>query len=672
MKKATTKSASATIPAFIGVDYYPEHWPKERWPIDARLMKRAGFDVVRLAEFAWVMMEPEEGRFEFDWLDEAIGHLHARGISVVLGTPTATMPVWLCRKHPDALRTLISGNREFWGTRKNNCPTSGTYRLYSERITRAMAERYAAHPAVIGWQTDNEFGGQACYCNACRVQFQEWLRDKYGTVDALNAAWGNHFWSHSFRDWAEIMIPGDYHNPSMWLDYRRFVTWQEVRFQAEQVRVLRACCPKHFVTHNCMGLYPNVNYYELAEDLDFVAWDNYPVWGSPTIPYDSSMAADLMRGLKKRNFWIMEQTAGPGGAKTMGRNVRPGELRKIAYQQIAHGADSIVWFRWRTCTAGVEQYWHGLLGHDGVPLRRYREAKQVAGEFHRLKKALAGTTVKPRVGILYDYDSLWATSNQPGYVGNEYVASVRRYYQALMRAGVNADLVRPGSDLGAYRLVIMPQQFVLPDALADQVRDFVAQGGVLMTDFRTGVKNETNLCHARTLPGRLADVLGIAIEEYEALDEQMSYAAAGGAGFPGEFAATRFADWVTPRGAEVLVRYLPWHMKPYAALTRHAYRKGAAYYLGTVIKEEAFYDALVADLLRAARIKPILAPPAGVEVSVREGKSGRLLFVLNHTEEPRRVRLPKPGRDLLAGTPAKQDIELGPYGVAVVEVSRAG
>jgi beta-galactosidase len=455
----------------------------------------------------------------------------------------------------------------------------------------------------------------------------------------------------------------------MWLDYKRFVTWQEVRFQHEQVVVLRAGCPDHFITHNCMGLYQNLNYYQLAEDLDFVSWDNYPVWGPPDIPYDASMAADLMRGLKRRNFWIMEQTAGPGGWSAMGRNVRPGELRKVAYQQLAHGADSIVWFRWRTCTAGREQYWHGLLGHDGVPLRRYQEARTTAHEFHKIKAQLAGTTLCPAVGILYDYESLWAISNQPGFNGNQYVDNVRRYYRALARAGANVDLIQPGSDLNAYRLVIMPQQFILPDELADQVVAYVAQGGVLLTDFRTGVKDVGGLCHERTLPGKLTDLLGIVIEEYEALDDQMKYAADGIEGFPKALTAVKYTDWITAGTAEVLVKYLPWHMQRFAALTRNNYRKGIAYYLGTLFKEESFYDALIGALLKSARIKPLLTPPAGVEMSLREGKTGRFLFLVNHTEEVQGVDIPFTALDLLTRKEVIERIELDPYGVAVLKLT---
>ncbi|MCY3023503.1 MAG: beta-galactosidase, partial [Planctomycetota bacterium] len=367
---------------YIGVDYYPEHWPRAKWETYARWMKQAHFNIVRMAEFAWVFMEPEEDRFDFARLDDALAVLNKHGVSAILGTPTAVMPAWVARKYPETLAMQKDGTRITWGVRKNNCFTSGAYRLLSERITREMAVHFSGTPNVVGWQTDNEFGGPVCYCDTCRGDFQDWLRAKYRTLDALNRAWGTHFWGHRYGTWGEIQAGNDAggQNPSLLLDWQRFTSWLQVRFQRDQVRILRAHCPHHFVTHNFMGLFSDLNYYDLAADLDFVAWDNYPVWGKPDIPYDASAAADVMRGLKRQNFWIMEETAGPGGWGAFGRNPRPGEIRKIAYQQMAHGSDANIWFRWRTCTAGREQYWHGLLGHDSKPLRRYKEAARYAAE----------------------------------------------------------------------------------------------------------------------------------------------------------------------------------------------------------------------------------------------------------------------------------------------------
>lgn len=663
-------------PMLIGVDYYPEHWPRERWETDAKLMKEAGFNVVRLAEFAWIDMEPEEGQFQFGWLDDAIKVLAQHDIYVILGTPTAVMPSWVARKYPETLRMKPDGTRIVWGGRKNNCYSSGAYRMLSQRIAQAMAEHFAKTPNVIGWQIDNEFGGEECHCSSCLAEFQDWLKARYGSLDELNRAWGNHFWGLKFTTWGEITIPDDatdrawvMGNPSACLDWKRFITWQQARFQAEQAKVIEAACPEDFVTHNFMGLFSGLDYYDMAADLDFVSWDNYPIWsGKPDIPYDSSLAADVMRGLKQRNFMIMEQTAGPCGWESFGRNPWPGEIRKIAYQQLAHGSDGQIWFRWRTCTVGREQYWHGLLGHDGKPLRRYREAAQTAQEFRKLESRLRGTTVVADVAIVYDYDNLWSLSFQPGFAGNSLQAAVKRYYNALTRAGVNVDIVNRRADLSRYKLVLTPDLSIMPDETARKLDAFVKNGGVLLADCRTGVKDERNLCHDRTLPGLLSPSLGITIEEYTSLGSDSAYKVVDNEAAR-TYTATQYADWVTPQAAKVIAGYPDqWHMKPFAAVTRNEYGKGKGWYVGMVAKEEGFYDDLTRRLLEDAGVKPIVHPPLGVEASLRQGQGRKLLFLMNHTDEPKTVSVPQGRAELLSGAKTTDSITIDTFGVAILEL----
>jgi beta-galactosidase len=655
---------------YVGVDYYPEHWPEERWAYDADLMHDAGFNIVRLAEFAWSKIEPEEGRFEFDWLDRALTVLNARGISVILGTPTAVTPAWLARKYPETAAVNAQARRISWGVRKSNCPTSGAFRMLSERVTRAMAKHYAAHDAVIGWQTDNEFDGPICYCETCLADFQDWLRDKYGSVDAVNVAWGTHFWGHTYGSFAEIGIPEsfDHNNPGMCLDWLRHHTWRTVRFQREQVNVLRAICPHHFITHNTMGFgNSDVNTFELAKDLDFASLDVYPVRSDLTIPYEAAASGDLTRGLKRKNYWVMETTAGPAGWGTFGRDPFPGEIRKVAFQQLAHGADGHLWFRWRSCTAGREQYWHGLLGHHGKPLRRYDEAAATARDYHLLAEALTGTTVRAEVAMIFDYDSRWAVRIQPGYEGNNVHQAMMRYYSALFRAGVNVDIVSAGEDMSTYRAVFAPDLHVLPDSCAARITDYVAGGGVFVTDCRAAVKTETNLCHDRTLPGLLSDALGIAIDEYGA--HKLEIPMLGVGRLQGAFTSIKYNDWITLNGAERLASYEHWHLCSYPAATRNQYGKGIGYYVGTVVQEDAFYDALVSSILADAGVSPKVVPPPGVEVSVREGDGKAIVFLLNHNDQPATVPLTKPYLDLLKGTVETGSIQLDRFAVAVLEES---
>ena len=677
--ESLTPQTRQALPAkgamLIGVDYYPEHWPRDRWQTDIKLMKEAGFNTVRLAEFSWIKMEPVEGQFEFGWLDDAVRLLAQYDMNVILCTPTAVMPAWVARKYPETLRQNRDGTRIVWGGRKHNCFSNGTYRLLSERITRALAKHFAEMPNVIGWQTDNEFGGGECYCQVCLSEFQDWLNKKYTTLDALNSAWGNHFWGLNFTTWGEITFPDNrtdetwaMGNPSACLDFKRFTSWLRVRFQADQVRILRSICPDDFVTHNFMGLYSELDYYDLAHDLDFVTWDNYPIWsGKPDIPYNASLAADVMRGLKDKNFMIMEQTAGPCGWGSFGRNPWPGEIRKIAYQQLAHGSDGQIWFRWRTCTVGREQYWHGLLGHDGKPLRRYIEAAQTTKEFRELEDHLMGTTVESDVAILYDYDNLWSLNFQPGYAGNDLQAAILRYYNALFRAGVNVDIVNRRADISKYKLVLAPDLSLMPDETAYLLNQYVKNGGVLLADCRTGVKDCNNLCHERTLPGLLSPMLGIHIEEYSALGENTLYEVKGTAGLVGTYAAASYVDWVTPDSAKTMAKYTDnWHMNPFSTVTRNVYGKGKGWYVGTVIKEESFYDNLIAKLLEDAGIRPLVDPPDGVEVSVRQRNGRKLLFLMNHTQQPKIVEVPAGGTELLSNNRTKKILSLNRFGVAVI------
>jgi beta-galactosidase len=665
---------------YVGADYYPEHWPEDRWETDLQMMQDAGFNIVRVGEFSWVLFEPEEGKYDFDWLDRWLALAKKHNVRVILGTPTAIMPAWMARKYPEALQLNANGQRTVWGGRRNNCFSDEDFRKRADGIVRAMAEHYAHNPSVIGWQVDNELGSADCRCEKCRKNFQDWLRRKYGGLAELNRAWGTHFWGQRYGDWAEIPIPDDrigewaISNPSACLDWQRFMSYMQVEFLDRQVAVLREVCPEsQFITHNFMGLHDSLNYYDLAKQLDFVSWDNYPEL-SPAIPYEASLAADVMRGLKKQNFLIMEQTAGPLGWNTFSRSPQPGELRKICYQQLAHGADGQIWFRWRSCTVGREQYWHGLLGHDGKPSRRYREAGQVAEEYRRLAPVLAGTTPKPQVAIIYDYDSIWALKFQQGYPEASYKAAVSRYYDALFRAGVNVDIVRPGDDIRAYRLVLAPHLHVLPDSVATQLVDYVRGGGVLLADCRTGVKDKTNLAYDRTLPGLLAPALGIEIHEYESLKlgisdkEEITYKIHAVPSLGGDYTAVHYADWITPTSAEVMARYDQPHLHEFAAATRNKFGKGKGWYVGTIINEPKFYDKLVARLLEDADVKPF-DPPPGVEVAMRSGGKRELRFVINHAAEERSVKVRAGDRELLTGEATKQSLTLKPFGVAVIELS---
>jgi beta-galactosidase len=660
----------------FGVDYYPEHWPEERWPENVRLMAEADVNVVRLAEFAWSYLEPRPDHFDFDWLDRALDILQAHGIQAVLGTPTASPPPWVMAMYPDAYRVLQSGLRQTYGNRREYCPTHPSYRERSRIITRAMAEHYADHPAVIGWQTDNELSGQ-CYCAICRAEFQTWLRERYGSLDTLNDAWGTAFWSHVYTEWSQIPLPlqtGGVPNPGLDLDYRRFMSDAYVRFQQEQVDILRQVCPNHFVTHNFMGFgFDQINYFDLARPLDFVAWDNYPrgFWNmqAHVDPSPIALSCDTMRGLKHQNVWVMEQQSGPSGWQIVGMTPRPGELRLWTYQAIAHGADAIVYFRWRTARFGTEQYWHGVLDHDGQPRRRYAEIQATGAELKRVGEEILGTGSRPQVAMLLSYDTRFAFHVQPNHNDFKYSEFFSSFYAALHRRNVGVDIVPPTADLSGYHLVLAPTLHVLSRDAADNLRRYVESGGILLTTARSGVKDEANAVVNMPLPGLLAEVCGVEVDEYDVLpaDARVSLELE----WPGLDAdapvahARLWCDILTPTTAQTVARYGGEYYAGRAAITRNRLGQGQAVYVGT-LGDGALHDAVVGWLVDAASVSPALTTPDGVEAMERWKDSQRLLFLLNHADQARDVVLPQQMTDLLTGQVMERQVTLEPKAVMIL------
>lgn len=651
----------------IGADYYPEHWPRERWEIDAQMMQEAEFNVTRLAEFSWAKLEPREGVYDFAWLDEAIGILGRYGVSSILGTPTPTIPKWMADRYPDIIVKDQQGHAVPFGNRQMTCFSSELFREKSREITRMMAEHYAENPDVIGFQLDNELFGPHCYCDACERKFQQWLHKKYQTIEKLNESYGTIFWSHCYSDFSELHLPRHPNSsPSLDLDYRRFHSENVVSFAKEQADILRECCPGKAITHNLMGFASDVNYFDLGELLDFVSFDYYYNFGDDTWEdrYNSYLSGaaslDLMRGIKRKNFWLMENSAGTLGWETYGRNIRPGELRRMTYQNIAHGADGQVWFRWRTSRFGTEQYWHGLLGHDGLGGRRYQEAAQVSNELHTLFQELEGSRVEAKVGLLLDYEDRWAFDLQKNSDHFSYCGAFMPYYRALARRGVNVDFINVQQPLDSYRVLVLSTKYLLNEELAERLRIFVQNGGVLLTTCRTGVKNECNVPYAMTLPGYLREVLGVRVEEYEAVSPKHPYTV--------QYENTTYqgnilADWVIPESALSLAEYQEEGLEAYSAITVNDFGKGRAYYVGT-IPEDRLAQELMDQVLNDAGISPFEIPEQ-VEVSIRSKQGVDYVFVLNHTSQPQAIGVS--GKNLLTGKQVEQGFSLEANGVAVLK-----
>ena len=653
-----------------GVDYYPEAWPESQWEKDAQMMQDAGINFVRMGEFAWVKMEPREGQFDFSWLDRALRVLNAHGIRAVLGTPTASPPAWLYAKYPDIAAMDARGVRYRYGSRRNYNLHSPNFLQATTRIVTAMAEHYKDHPGVLGWQIDNELGGPKSYDPATRAAFQKWCEKKYKTLEALDKAWGTVFWGHTYLAWSEIPLPwntlGSAYNPGLALDFDRFHNESTRNYLDLQVKVLRKIAPTKAITHNEMGMYDGVDYYDLSRALDFVAWDNYPMFGKDYSNYmGPALAHDLMRGAKdNQNFMIMEQEGGlPGWSVFWGRQAAPGLYRVWAYQAVAHGADGVCYFRWRTSRYGTEQYWQGVLDQDSYPNDRYKIISQTGHELAKLTDLLHGSKVVSSIGILVSPDSRWAFHIQPLVEGFDYNRQLHHFYDAFRRAGASVDVAFPESDVSSYKILVAPALFVLNRSVLEKLTNFVRNGGTLILTYRSGVKDDHNNVTDLTLPGPLAEMAGIAIHDFDPhINQQQEVVGLDNTHFP----ASVWYDILTPSTAQAVATYAQGYYAGKAAITENSYGQGHVYYVGTESTSPEFYDRLVTRVARESDISLGPVPPAGVEVAMREKQGKKIVFLLNYTDRPQTVSLGAAYQDAWTGALEPREAEVPAFGVKVL------
>jgi len=646
-------------------------------------MREAHFNIVRMAEFAWAKLEPREGKFNFDWLDKAIETLAKNNIKTILGTPTATPPAWLVTKYPEILRVDRQGIRTSFGGRRAYCPNSSVYQDYSRKIVTYMAEHYKDNENVIGWQIDNEFGGDRekglCWCENCARNFRKWLKEKYKTLDKLNEEWGTIFWSQTYTDWDQIPLPWKLetaHNPSLLLDYRRFISDSYINYQKLQVDILRNICPDKFITHNFMGLFNSIDYYKLAESLDFISWDNYPKLrfvGERKSPAEVALSHDIMRGLKRKSFWVMEEQSGPSGWESVDPTPEPGEIRLWTYQAIAHGAEGVLYFRWRTCLFGTEQFWHGILDHVGTPTRRYEEIKRVGEELKKIDAKLTGLKFPKEVAMITSYDEQWAFEIQPNNLKFNYQEHFASYYQILNALNTPVDVISFKEDFSKYKLVIAPSLFLINDELADKLKSFVREGGVLIVTFRSGVKNWNNVVISEFLPARLSDLLGIKIVEYNSLSPfdkcKLELVHPEIEHIEGE--CSTWCDLIKCDEAEIVGKYISSYYKDFPCITVNKFGKGYAVYVGTDPALEIKKSLLKWALKKSGVKFSFKSCYEGLEIVLRKGENNDYLFFLNHSDRNQYVRLDKSYKELLENKKYSKDsiMAIGPKEVRILESS---
>lgn len=641
----------------LGVCYYPEHWPEARWAVDARLMRDLGLNVVRLAEFAWARLEPAAGRFEWDWLDRAIVTLSDAGLEVVLGTPTAAPPAWLSRGHPETLPVDDQGRRRDFGGRRHYCPNSPVYQECTRRIVTALGQHYGADARVTGWQIDNEFGGgntARCYCPNCAAAFRVWLRARYGSLDTLNANWGNVFWSQIYTDWAQInppvLVAGNHPSPSHMLDYYRFSSDSVAAYQQIQLDSLRPHArPGQWVTHNFMGLYPDLNYFDLARPLDLVTWDSYPtgnadrwrdtLYGSESTdapyaagvgdPAITGLAHDLTRGLLGKPFWIMEQQAGHINWGAYNPALQPGTVRLWTWHALGAGADAVVYFRWRACLYAQEQYHSGLLHHDATPDLGQLEVEALRPEREQMAR-LAAQPVRPQVAVLFAYDDLWALQLQPHNRDFGYLRHLFVFYRALQSLGIPVDVIGTDVDLSGYRLVLAPTAHLGDEQLAGRLMTFARQGGTALLGVRSGFKTSHNMVIDQPLPGCYRELVGTRVVAWQSLAPGTAYeidtALPNLAG-----AATLWAEALELEASSTrpLARYRSGPLAGQAALVENAIGAGRALYLGWHPSAPQA-AAVMAHLAIQASVARLAELPPGLVAAQR----GQFTLLLNFTDGP--------------------------------------
>ena len=679
---------NAHVPLLFGTDYYPDQTPASLWEEDAQRMAEFGITNVRIAEFAWALTEPSPGKFDFAWLKRAIEILHRRGIAVILGTPSAAPPTWLTAAHPEVLLvnqndvTLTPGSRRF------TCPTNATYRQLSLKIATEMAQTFAASPGVVGWQIDNELtlsDFPRCYCRYCRVGFQAWLKARYGSLAAVNAAWGTVFWSNTYTDFAQIETPlptGAPHNPGLALDYDRYQSDANVSFLEEQLTMLRRLCPAHFITtNNVAGLADTINPRDLYRKLDFVSSDNYPGFVAAVINGDLgtsipaeyiaptiSLGHDFSRSAKDgKPFLIMEEQSGKAGQPIFSPQPQPGQIRLWTYQAVAHGAMGINYFRWDTADFAAEEYWHGILRHDRTPSPAFEEMRTTLRELKSLPREDLHAPYVADLALCFDFSSDWALTIQPGQPKLKYIPECVSWYTAAGPHG-GIDIVDCTGDLARYRVVLAPALYVVSAGQAERIRAFVQGGGTFIAGVRLGVKTEQSQIVRTPLPGLLRDVMGV-----ELLDYQPIYSEKQGVRFTGalegpEAECRVWADILDPRGADTWATYTAGAYSGKAAITSHAFGKGRAIYMGAHFEDAALARVLTA-MLSEAGVHAAARPPFGVEVCRRRSSLGTLTYYLNHLSTPQTVSLSGSAKDVLADSNVTGTVTLDPYGVRVLRTT---
>lgn len=668
-----------------GADYNPDQWmdTPEIWDEDMRLMKLAGCNVMSVGIFSWSSLEPEEGRFEFGWLDTILDKLAQNSVYAILATPTGAKPAWMSQKYPEILRVQENRQRNLHGQRHNHCFTSPVYREKAAIINRKLADRYKDHPALLAWHISNEYGGE-CHCELCQEAFRNWLKKKYhNSLEELNHAWWTGFWSHRFNDWSQLESPspqGENLIHGLNLDWKRFVTDQTIDFYKNEIKPLRELTPNVPITTNFMGTYTGLNYWKFAKEVDVVSWDSYPAWHNDysktwEVAADVSFTHDINRSLKGgKPFMLMESTPSHVNWQPVCKLKRPGMHLLSSIQAVAHGSDTVQYFQWRKSRGSSEKFHGAVVDHcRHEHTRVFADVAQVGEVLKKLGKVV-GTTVKPEVAIIYDWENRWAIDDAQGFSMDRrnYEKTCKEHYRTFWSKGIPVDVIDMDCDFSSYKLLVAPMLYMIRPGVGERIEAFVKNGGSFVTTYATGYVDENDLCFQGGFPGPLRKVTGIWAEEIDSLYNSDSNAIALSEdcmpGLKREYKAVDFCELIHAETAQTLGVYIKDFYAGRPALTVNLFGEGKAWYMASRFDEgflKDFYTSLIAEL----GLKKVLATelPPGVTAQVRSDGFNEYIFVMNFSEEQRIVDLGEgKAEDMLTGEKGLTSVLLKPYGVAVL------
>lgn len=640
----------------IGVDYYPEQWDHALWSNDAKLMAETGVKLVRIAESAWYKMQPDENEFNLEWLDELISLFSNYGISVLLCTPTSLPHIWMYEKYPEICNVDSNGNKVTIHKSGSRCINSSAFIELTKNITEKLAERYADNPTVAAWQIDNAMEASPCFCDVCQKKFREWLIEKYETIEKLNNAFSGITGSDTYREWNQIKIPSenvsDCSNPALLLDYNRFCRENISEYVRIQRNIIRRYNPKAKITTNASLSEHNPDFYRMYDGLDFVSCNNY-LFSADNNTVSSSFLLDMIRGIQCRNFWVAEQKIGKRFEETaLTETPKPNMIKGYAVQALAHGADNVIYYRWRT---GLSGYSQGIIDSSNRIGRRYFEFKSLCDISLKLK-CIYNTQFLSKVAVIYSPDCEYAFKTQPQAEGMSYFEHLEKFYNGFTRLGANVDIVGPYADLSEYKIVIAANLFINDNKTVENIYKYTSGGGILVLTCLSGVRSNNNNRLMDSIPSVYKDLAGVEVMESDPIGNHDNILT----DIKGrEYKCSKWCDVLQLNTAEFFAGYRSGFYCDMPAISVNKYCKGTAYYIGTVCEDKFYFD-FANMLMKTTGIPRLKGMPDGVEVTTRTSGVDEFIFFFNNSAEYAGISLPKAMYSIIDET-AKEKIELPPY-----------